>query len=257
MRGAARRQGAGSSRIDPWTHTNNKNTKHTTTQPTKHGSETRRSKGIAYVRFSLPEDALAAFRALDMSPLMGRLMHVMPAKRRPGEEFATGANGGGGEGGARSGGTGFKAQRDAQRKADAGNRAAWNSLFMRADTVAEAVAAHYGVTKAQLLDREAADLPVRMALGEAQVIAQTKAALAEAGANAAALEAAAAAAGRAAGAKAVARSANTLLVKNLPYSAEEGELLDLFGRAGPVARLALPATRTLALVEFAEPQDAR
>lgn len=40
---------------------------------------------------------------------------------------------------------------------------------MRADTVAEAVAAHYGVTKAQLLDREAEDLPVRMALGEAQV----------------------------------------------------------------------------------------
>lgn len=40
---------------------------------------------------------------------------------------------------------------------------------MRADTVAEAIAAHYGVSKAQLLDREAADLPVRMALGEAQV----------------------------------------------------------------------------------------
>jgi hypothetical protein len=66
-------------------------------------------------------------------------------------------------------GGGFKSQREQQRKADAGNRAAWNSLFMRADTVAEAVAAHYGISKAQLLDAEAADLPVRMALGEAQV----------------------------------------------------------------------------------------
>jgi multiple RNA-binding domain-containing protein 1 len=40
---------------------------------------------------------------------------------------------------------------------------------MRADTVAAAVAAHYGVSKAQLLDATAADLPLRMALGEAQV----------------------------------------------------------------------------------------
>ena len=47
---------------------------------------------------------------------------------------------------------------------------------MRADTVAEAVAAYYGVSKSELLDRGAADLPVRMALGEAHVVAQTKAA---------------------------------------------------------------------------------
>lgn len=40
---------------------------------------------------------------------------------------------------------------------------------MRADTVAEAVAAHYGVSKGQLLDAAADDLPLRMALGEAQV----------------------------------------------------------------------------------------
>ena len=65
--------------------------------------------------------------------------------------------------------TGFKQQREDQRKADAGNRAAWNSLFIRSDTVAEAVAAHYGISKGLLLDAEAADLPVRMALGEAQV----------------------------------------------------------------------------------------
>lgn len=40
---------------------------------------------------------------------------------------------------------------------------------MRADTVAEAVAAYYGVSKSELLDAGAADLPVRMALGEAKV----------------------------------------------------------------------------------------
>lgn len=76
---------------------------------------------------------------------------------------------------------GFRAERDAQRKGDAGNRATWNTLFMRADTVVEAVAEHYGVKKSELMDRDASDLGVRMALGETQVIAKTKAALGEAG----------------------------------------------------------------------------
>lgn len=51
---------------------------------------------------------------------------------------------------------GFRKQREAEQKRDAGNRAAWNSLFMRPDTVAQAIAAHYGVSKSQLLDKEAA-----------------------------------------------------------------------------------------------------
>ena len=52
--------------------------------------------------------------------------------------------------------TDFKRQKEQSQKAGAGNRAAWNTLFMRADTVAEAVAAHYGISKSQLLDKEAA-----------------------------------------------------------------------------------------------------
>jgi multiple RNA-binding domain-containing protein 1 len=50
--------------------------------------ETKRSKGIAYVKFQVPEDALAALRALDMTPFQGRLMHVLPAQRSPGEAAA-------------------------------------------------------------------------------------------------------------------------------------------------------------------------
>ena len=76
---------------------------------------------------------------------------------------------------------GFKAQREAQQRAQAGDRAAWSTLFMRSDTVAAAVAEHYGITKAQLLDKEASDLPVRMALGETHVIALTKRKLGDAG----------------------------------------------------------------------------
>ena len=77
-----------------------------------------------------------------------------------------------------------------------GGSKAWNSLFMRQDTVAAAVAAHFGVSKSDLLSRDAGDSPaVRLALGEAHVIAATKAALAAAGVDVARLEASAAAAG--------------------------------------------------------------
>lgn len=91
-----------------------------------------------------------------------------------------------------------------------------------------------------------------------QVIAQTKAALADMGVNAKALETAAAASGSAAATKSVSRSSSTLLVKNLPYGADADELLQLFtGPGRSVLRLVLPPTKTLAVVEFSEPQDAR
>ena len=51
---------------------------------------------------------------------------------------------------------GFKADKEATRRASAGNRSAWNTLFMRPDTVAAAIAEHYGVSRAELLDRDAA-----------------------------------------------------------------------------------------------------
>ena len=72
-----------------------------------------------------------------------------------------------------------------------------------------------------------------------------------------ALEAAAAASGKASNTHSVARSPVCLLVKNLPFSATVEDLTELFGGSGPIARLVLPPTKTLALVEFTEPQDAR
>ncbi|KAG1656825.1 hypothetical protein FOA52_008459 [Chlamydomonas sp. UWO 241] len=215
-------------------------------------AETKRPKGVAYILFAIPSDAVKAAEQLDMTIFQGRLLHILPAKAAPTRVPRDGD-------GAFGNPDGFKSEKDAARKADAGNRSAWSTLFMRADTVAEAVAAHYGVAKSELLDRTASDLPVRMALGEAQVVAQTKGALSDAGVDIAKLEAAAAVSGKAAqtAGAAVARSATTLLVKNLPYSADEGELEELFGRHGPVVRLVLPPTKTLALVEFGEPSDAR
>ncbi|BDA49748.1 Multiple RNA-binding domain-containing protein 1 [Coccomyxa sp. Obi] len=219
---------------------------------------TRKSKGIALIQFAEAEGALEAQRALDGSIFQGRLLHVLPAHRPPPQRNTAAATTQEGENEAGKGGSGgFKAQKEAERREGAGNRAAWNTLFMRPDTVAAAVAEHYGVSRAELLDREASDLPVRMALGETHVIALTKRALGEAGVDVAALEAAAAAAGKAAARANVARSPTTLLVKNLPYTATETELGETFGKFGAIARLVLPPTRTLALVDFSEAADAR
>ena len=59
---------------------------------------------------------------------------------------------------AAKGDKGFKAAKEADRRASAGNRSAWNTLFMRPDTVAAAIAEHYGVSRAELLDRDAAGI---------------------------------------------------------------------------------------------------
>ena len=71
------------------------------------------------------------------------------------------------------------------------------------------------------------------------------------------LEGAAAASGKASSNQTVQRSSVCLIVKNLPYSTSEEDLVELFGSSGQLARLVLPPTKTLALVEYTEPQDAR
>jgi len=221
---------------------------------------TRRSKGLAYVTFVLPEDGVKAMEACDGAIFQGRLLHLLPAKRAP--QLSTTMGGVGrdpnvanaDEKGDKK--NAFKTDRQAERKADAGNTKAWNSLFMRQDTVAAAIAAHYGITKAELLESEADDIAVRMALGEAQVIATTKQQLKEAGVDTESLENSAASSG-AKSISTVKRSNCVLLLKNLPYEAEEDELRELCEKYGGVSRFVLPDTRTLAVVEFLEANEAR
>ena len=222
---------------------------------------TKRSKGLAYVTYTLPENASRAMEELDGSIFQGRLIHLLPARRPPSAD-AVGANDGenfnDGDG---AGDGNFKRTREERLKRDAGtNRAAWNSLFMRQDTVAAAVAAKYGVSKADLLESGENDVAVRMALGEAQVIADTKDQLSAAGVDPGALEAAAASSGANAnktGVPGVKRSNVAILLKNLPFESEVNELRGLCERFGGVARMVLPDTKTIAVVEWLEPGDAR
>lgn len=82
-----------------------------------------------------------------------------------------------------------------------------------------------------------------MALGETQVIAETKKAFKNAGVNVESLENFAA--GKTDGSK---RSNHILLVKNLPFGSSDGELAKMFGKFGSLDKIILPPTKTLALV---------
>ena len=56
--------------------------------------------------------------------------------------------------------------------------------------------------------------------------------------------------------QAVKRSKTTLLVKNLPFTTQQSDLRELFSRSGTLLRLVLAPTRTVAIVEYAEPRNA-
>ena len=244
---------------------------------------TRRSKGLAYVTYALPENGVAAMEALDGSIFQGRLIHLIPAKRPPnamdtlgGVGRVDGVGGVDDEDGEDDDNTNkqknknqteaeresnFKADKEKKLKQDAGsNKAAWNSLFMRQDTVAAAVAAKYNVSKRDLLESGDSDVAVRLALGEAQIIADTKAQLEDCGVEVDVLVQSASVAGANTNKgmqKTVKRSDIAILLKNLPYEAEEHELKTMCERFGNVSRLVLPDTKTIAIVEFLEPNDAR
>ncbi|KAJ4846493.1 hypothetical protein Tsubulata_039981 [Turnera subulata] len=199
--------------------------------------DTKRSKGFAYIHYTDTESAARALEELDNSIFQGRLLHVMPAKEKTPSKKTDASTS--------QGSKSFKQRREEEKKASeaGGNTKAWNSLFMRPDTVVENIARRHGVSKSELLDREADDLAVRIALGETQVIAETKKALANAGVNVMSLEEFAL--GKTDGIK---RSNHVLLVKNLPYGSSEGELATMFGKFGSLDKIILPPTKTLALV---------
>ncbi|XP_051125398.1 multiple RNA-binding domain-containing protein 1 [Andrographis paniculata] len=210
--------------------------------------DTKRSKGIAYILFTLPESASRAIKEMDCSIFQGRLLHVMPAKPKK-QSIVKETNDA-----FRLSSKTFKQQKEAERKASeaTGNSRAWNSLFMRPDTVVENIARKFGVSKSELLDRESDDLAVRIALGETQVLAETKNALSSAGVNVSLFEELAA--GKTDGLK---RSSHIILVKNLPYGSSESDLSNMFGKFGSLEKIILPPTKTLAVVIFLEPAEAR
>ncbi len=87
---------------------------------------------------------------------------------------------------------------------------------------------------------------VRLALGETQVVAETRQYLVDEGIRLEAFEK-----------PPTVRSKTVILVKNLPAHTPSGDIYDLFGKHGVLGRVVMPPSGVTAVVEFADPGEAR
>ncbi|KAJ1825508.1 Multiple RNA-binding domain-containing protein 1, partial [Coemansia sp. RSA 2599] len=199
--------------------------------------DTKRPKGFAYILYLLPEHAVKAYTSLDNKIFLGRLLHILPGKEKPQPRETEDAQ------------SGFKSsvkkERDAKKKALAGSDFNWNSLYMSADAVADSISERLSISKADLLSADSSGNPaVRLALAETHIINDTKQFFEDHGVVLDSFS------GRE-------RSDTVILVKNIPFSADEDELRALFGKHGSLGRVLVPPSRTIAIVEFLEPSEAR
>ncbi|KAJ1731149.1 Multiple RNA-binding domain-containing protein 1 [Coemansia sp. Benny D160-2] len=199
--------------------------------------DTKRPKGFAYILYLLPEHAVNAYKAMDHKVFHGRILHVLPGKEKPQAREAED-----GIGGFKSS---VKKERDAKKKALAGSDFNWNSLYLSADAVADSISERLNIDKADLLSADSNGNPaVRLALAETHIINDTKQFFEQHGIlleNFGHQE----------------RSDTVILVKNIPYSVDEEELRGLFGKFGDLGRVLVPPSRTIAVIEFFEPSEAR
>jgi RNA recognition motif-containing protein len=84
-------------------------------------SVTKQAKGIAYVSFAQPSNAISAYEALDRKSFQGRLLHILGAVHRKGNVQVEE-----GDGRKRT----IKEEKLAKRKAMAGKEFNWSMLYM-------------------------------------------------------------------------------------------------------------------------------
>ncbi|GAA5870504.1 hypothetical protein JCM3774_003690 [Rhodotorula dairenensis] len=197
-------------------------------------TKTNQAKGLAYVTFVQPADAVSAFKALDGTTFQGRLLHILPAMGRA-PKAANGSNDP----------KSLKQERLEQRKQNAGQAFSWGTLYLNADAAISAVADRLGVSKSALLDPSASDPAVKVALAEAHTLAETKRYFESQDVNLDAFS------------RPGPRSSTCILVKNLPYATSATSLQTLFAPHGTVSRLLVPPSGTIAIVEMADKDSAQ
>ncbi|CAG9989922.1 unnamed protein product [Clonostachys byssicola] len=193
------------------------------------------SKGYALVLFVESSHAVEAFQAMDGSTFQGRLIHIIPAdaKRDAGlNEWEISK-------------LPLKKQNMIRKKAEASSSTFnWNSLFMSQDAVNASVASRLGVSKSELLDPTSADAGVKQAIAETTVIQETKAYFVANGVDLGAF-------------KSQKRGDTAILVKNFPYGTTMEELRSLFEEHGPVLKVLMPPSGTIAIIQFTQANHAK
>ncbi|XP_025831297.1 probable RNA-binding protein 19 [Agrilus planipennis] len=194
---------------------------------------TRKLKGFGVITFLMPEHAVKAYSELDGTIHQGRMLHLLPGKVKDTYQETDLTN--------------YKQAKASKEKLEAGSSHNWNSLFLGHDAVAEVIAENYGTTKEAVLGPHGdSNAAVRLALGETQIIQNTKKFLEEEGVVLDMFE------------KPIKRrSKNIIIVKNLPHGTSAEELREVFEKHGILGRVILPPSGITALIEFIEPSEAR
>ncbi|KAI0839085.1 RNA-binding domain-containing protein [Hypoxylon sp. FL0890] len=192
------------------------------------------NRGIGFVLFTSPDNAIQAFQA-DRTSFQGRILHVLPssAKRDHNlDEFALSK-------------LPLKQQNLIKKRAKAAeSRFNWNSLYMSQDAVNASVADRLGISKAELLDPTSSDAAVKQAIAETSTIQDTKAYFVANGVDLNAF-------------KSGARGDTAILVKNFPYGTTIEEIRTLFEEHGQVLKVLMPPAGTIAIVQFAQAPQAK
>lgn len=199
---------------------------------------TRKPKGFGTVTFLMTEHAVKAYSELDGTILDGRMLHLLPGKAKvdPMEML-------------NDKGLSYKEKKQLKAKATAGSSHNWNALFLGQNAVAEAIATTYNTTKEAVLEDSSTkglSAAVKLALGETQLVQDTKNFLEE---NGVCLDAF--------NQPSLKRSKTVILVKNLPAATPAQDLYQLFSPHGELGRVVMPPSGITALVEFLEPSEAR
>ena len=209
--------------------------------------ETNTSIGLAYVTFVFPEHAIKAYSELDGRIYQGRLLHILPSEPPISESTHPNKESNKERNNSLGGGSSFKKERDEKLKSRSGSSHNWNTLFLGSNAVVDAMVDSYSVNKSDILDHESErSLAVRLALGETQLVAETKEFLEEQGVRLDVFEN-----------EITKRSKTVILVKNLPYGTTSEELNQLFRGFGSLSRVILPAGGVSALIEFSSSAGAK
>ncbi|TMS39135.1 hypothetical protein L596_005708 [Steinernema carpocapsae] len=184
--------------------------------------KTGKSKGFAVVTFVFPENAAAAYAALDGSVFKGRMLHLLPGEEKREDKALDAAT--------QKGLSQFQKEKQANLKASAGRSYSWNALFLGANAVADTLASKLGVSKADLLTGDDdGTAGVRLALAETRLVRETRDFLTKHGVKLDAFSR-----------PAVRRSATVIIVKNLPANSDQEELRRMFGRFGDIKQFIMP-----------------
>ncbi|KAF2368890.1 RNA recognition motif domain [Trinorchestia longiramus] len=197
--------------------------------------QTRKLKGFATVSFLQPRSAVLAMNALDGTDLQGRVLHVLPALSQEQVDQMNPFK------------SSFKQQKAQEQKATAGSWHNWNTLFVSSAAVVDIMAKKHNKTKEQILDNEGnQSAAVTLALGETQIVDETRRFLEDNGVSVEAFSD-----------PTVARSDTVLLVKHLPAGTKATDVAELCAKFGELGRVVMPPSGVTCVVEFLSATEAK